>query len=178
MRQTRAALAALLCATALAGCDTVRDWAGLAKKSPDEFAVTTKAPLVIPPDFNLRPPLPGAPPTNALEPSDSAQQALFAGNADPQTVASHMRGNFTPAEKLLLAHAGAQKADPAVRVKLTSDWSVTQQANRSFTDKVLGTTPTPFTGQAINPDAEIAKRSGAKTTSVKKKSGGGWFDWF
>ena len=30
---------------ALAGCETLRDEAGLTKQSPDEFAVTTKAPL-------------------------------------------------------------------------------------------------------------------------------------
>ena len=40
---------------ALAGCDSIREEAGLSKQSPDEFAVTTKAPLIIPPDFNLRP---------------------------------------------------------------------------------------------------------------------------
>ena len=58
---------------ALAGCESLRDAAGLTKKSPDEFAVTTKAPLVIPPDFNLRPPLPGAPPANTRDPSSNAE---------------------------------------------------------------------------------------------------------
>ena len=62
MRRMNAALVAALCAIALSGCSSIRDLAGLQKKSPDEFAVTTKAPLVIPPDFNLRPPMPGAPP--------------------------------------------------------------------------------------------------------------------
>ena len=47
---------------ALAACDSLREEAGLTKQSPDEFAVTTKAPLVVPPDFNLRPPSPGAAP--------------------------------------------------------------------------------------------------------------------
>ena len=56
---TRTLVVVLLCGTALgpmlAGCSNLREMAGLQKKSPDEFAVTTKAPLVIPPDFNLRP---------------------------------------------------------------------------------------------------------------------------
>lgn len=42
---------------------------------PDEFAVQRQAPLVIPPDFELRPPVPGAPrPTEGT----AAQQALDA----------------------------------------------------------------------------------------------------
>src|SRR4051812_36271746 len=114
MRNTRAVILVLLCGTVLAGCSSLRSMAGLQKKSPDEFAVTTKAPLVIPPDFNLRPPTPGAPPTNQLDPTATAEQALF-NNSDPQTVANGMRGNYSMSEKLLLAHAGAQNADPGVR---------------------------------------------------------------
>src|SRR5439155_8890888 len=104
MRVLKAVLALSLCATALAGCESLRSAAGLTKKSPDEFAVTTKAPLVIPPDFNLRPPTPGAPPSNTRDPSTNAEMALFA-NADAQTVANGMTGNLTPGEKMLLANA-------------------------------------------------------------------------
>ena len=51
-------------AVALIGCQSIREAAGVTKSPPDEFAVVTKAPLVIPPDFNLKPPKPGAAPTN------------------------------------------------------------------------------------------------------------------
>src|ERR1700744_6010569 len=95
-----AALAVLsVCALLLAGCDTLREEAGLTKESPDEFAVTTKAPLIIPPDFNLHPPSPGAAPLNQQDPTGEAQAALF-NSSDPQTVAAGMRGNFTPGEKM------------------------------------------------------------------------------
>src|ERR1700760_524100 len=123
----------LCCGAALpmAGCGPLRDAAGLTKRSPDEFAVTTKAPLVIPPDFNLRPPLPGAPPTNALDPSSNAEAALFT-NTDPQTVANGMRGNDTPGEKLFLANARAQRADPGIRARLNADQrAAVQNADRS-----------------------------------------------
>ena len=46
-------------AVSLAGCDSLREAAGLTKISPDEFAVATKAPLIIPPDYNLKPPQAG-----------------------------------------------------------------------------------------------------------------------
>jgi hypothetical protein len=172
------ALAVCLCAGVLSGCDSLRNAAGLQKKSPDEFAVTTKAPLVIPPDFNLRPPLPGAPPSNTRDPSTNAEMALFA-NADPQTVANGMAGNYTPGEKMLLANAKAQNSDPAIRARLNADQrAAVQNADRSFTDRLLASSATPDTGKPINADAEIAK--GTKTTAAKpkKKSSGGWFDWF
>src|SRR5438093_504205 len=114
------ALALCLCTGRLSGCDALRNAAGLTKKSPDEFAVTTKAPLVIPPDFSLRPPLPGAPPSNTRDPSTNAEMALFA-NADPQTVANGMSGNYTPGEKMLLANAKAQSSDPSIRARLNAD---------------------------------------------------------
>ena len=164
-----------LCAVLLAGCGSLRNLAGLQKKSPDEFAVTTKAPLVIPPDFNLRPPTPGAPPTNQLDPSANAEEALF-NTADAQTVANGMRGNYSMAEKLLMAHAGVQNSDPGVRSKLAADSRVIQNANRSFTDRVLGVSPTPDTGKPVNADGEIGRRNGRKAAPAKKDDGG-WFDW-
>ena len=76
MRLLKTGLAIGFCVVALAGCQSLRDAAGLQKKSPDEFAVTTKAPLVIPPDFNLRRPCPGRPPTP--DPSSNAEAACSA----------------------------------------------------------------------------------------------------
>lgn len=180
MKRLNAALAVTVCGFALAGCSSLRDLAGLQKKSPDEFAVSTKAPLVIPPDFNLRPPMPGAPPTNTLDPSSNAQQALF-NNSDPQTVAAGMRGNYSPAEKLLLANAGSQNSDPAVRARLNAEQRALQNADRSFTDRILRTSSTVDNGNPVNADAAVkARNSGRRTTTTTttKKESGGWFDWF
>ena len=177
MKFLQAALALCFCTSMLSGCGSLRDAAGLTKRSPDEFAVTTKAPLVIPPDFNLRPPLPGAPPSNTRDPSTNAEMALFA-NADPQTVANGMAGNYTPGEKMLLANAKAQNSDPSIRARLNADQrAVVQNADRSFTDRLLSSSATPDTGKPVNADAEIAKGS-KKAVAPKKKESGGWFDWF
>ena len=173
----KSVLVLLAAATALSGCTYLRNAAGLTKLPPDEFAVTTKAPLVIPPDFALRPPLPGAPPTNTLDPSSNAEQALFASNADPQTVAAGMRGNYTPGEKMFLANAKAANSDPGIRARLNADQrAAIQNADRSFTDRILSTRATPDNGKPVNADAEVNK--GRKTTSTPKKASGGWFDWF
>src|ERR1700742_770335 len=98
MHLRRILTVALLAGTAagLAGCDTIRDASGLGKDAPDEFAVVTKAPLVIPPDFNLRPPAPGAAPPNQIEPTQAAQAALF--NTDPNQVAAALPATMSPGE--------------------------------------------------------------------------------
>lgn len=46
---------------------------------PDEFAVQRQAPLVVPPDFTLTPPAPGAPRPTEGTASDQALEALFGG---------------------------------------------------------------------------------------------------
>jgi hypothetical protein len=152
------------CLAALSACDSLRQEAGLTKQSPDEFAVTTKAPLIIPPDFNLRPPSPGAAPLNQTDPTSSAEVAMF-NTEDPASVAAQMQGNYSPAEKMLLAHAGVQNADPTIRAQLQSDEKNMQGADPSFTDRILG-----------SPAKTAPPPKGTGTTSSDKSSGG-WFDW-
>src|SRR5579871_6519212 len=90
-------------AVSLIGCEAVREAAGVVKEPPDEFAVVTKSPLVVPPDFNLRPPKPGAQPTNQTSPTDSAQAALFAD--DPAAAAAQLPGSYSPEERVILANS-------------------------------------------------------------------------
>ena len=40
----------------LCGCTSIRQMVGLDRTGPDEFAVESRAPLTIPPEFELRPP--------------------------------------------------------------------------------------------------------------------------
>jgi len=150
------------CLASLAACDSLRAEAGLTKAPPDEFAVTTKAPLVVPPDFNLRPPSPGAAPLNQTDPTSAAEAAMFSPT-DPQTAAAQMTGNYSMGERMLLANAGVQSADPTIRADLQSDERNMQAADPSFTDKILGTP---------------AKKAPAAKGTNNNSSGGGWFDWF
>ncbi|HEX4801302.1 MAG: DUF3035 domain-containing protein [Myxococcales bacterium] len=75
----RKALTALVLVSALAtsGCASLTG----KRRAPDEFAVARNAPLIIPPDFSLAPPVAG---TAGLTPSEAQQQAidaLFGGPA-------------------------------------------------------------------------------------------------
>src|ERR1700733_9706939 len=116
---------------ALAACDSLREEAGLTKQSPDEFAVTTKAPLVVPPDFNLRPPAPGAAPTNQTDPTTSAETALY--GASPEQVASSLPPTMSQGERMLLANAHVENTDPTIRQEIASDGSNMRAGDDSFT---------------------------------------------
>ncbi|MBU6297557.1 MAG: DUF3035 domain-containing protein [Alphaproteobacteria bacterium] len=171
---------------ALCSCESIREAAGLEKNSPDEFAVLTKAPLVVPPDYNLMPPRPGAPPTNQTLPTEAAESALFGD--DPAKVAAQIAGNYSQGERLLLAYAGIANADPNIRQELASDNKAMVGADDSFTNQVLfWTGPKQNTaGTPVNADqaaAQIAAKkaddAGGQNPPPPKKDDGGWFDgWF
>jgi hypothetical protein len=122
-------------ACSLASCNSIRDAAGLNKTPPDEFAVVTKAPLIIPPDYNLHPPKPGAPPLNQVAPTTAAQEALYSD--DPNAIAGAISGNYSQAEKLLLANSGGAVADPSIRRTIASDNTKAEDTDPSLTDRLL-----------------------------------------
>ncbi|HEX3673061.1 MAG TPA: DUF3035 domain-containing protein [Rhizomicrobium sp.] len=196
-----------LAALSVAGCTSIRDAAGLDKQPPDEFAVVTKAPLVIPPDFNLRPPKPGAAPTNQVSPTAAAEAALYS-NDDPTSTAPPTPsgpGTYSEAEKSLLAQADATNADHSIRQQLASDEKSMEGSNSSFTDRVLFGGSSDDSGKAVNADAVNAANDAAKSgntqaatpadastpaadptpkptdtassSKTKSDSGGGWFSW-
>ncbi|RPF71330.1 DUF3035 domain-containing protein [Aurantiacibacter spongiae] len=65
-------------AFALVGCGGINIGG---RDRPDEFAVSRQAPLVVPPDFHLVPPAPGAPRPTDDTASQQALDALFGGSA-------------------------------------------------------------------------------------------------
>jgi len=100
MRKSVPILAGLACVVLLSGCGK----RGYDRARPDEFAVARQAPLVIPPDYSLVPPQPGA-----ARPQDSANtaqtlQALFGGNTQRSA-----------AENGVVSEAGGDAADAGIR---------------------------------------------------------------
>jgi hypothetical protein len=130
MSLKRAAIAGmlLLAGTDLAGCGSTSKALGLNKASPDEFRVVAKAPLVIPPDYALRPPRPGEPRPQELQPESAARVALL---GERQGEAR------SDGEKLLVAKAGADRADPLVRYVVDDEFGDIAHKDKSFADRVM-----------------------------------------
>src|SRR5579871_3850127 len=72
------AIPAAAAVLALAGCggDDLTRTFGLSRDAPNEFVVTTQAPLSMPPDYALRPPEPGAPRPGVQSERRQAEAAL------------------------------------------------------------------------------------------------------
>ncbi len=85
----------------LAGCG---GGSGLNRARPDEYTVARQAPLVIPPDFTLVPPKPGAARPQDSNPNALTLQALFGGSAQRSA-----------GENATLSAAGADAADQGIR---------------------------------------------------------------
>jgi hypothetical protein len=125
----RVATAALLVGAAgLAGCHSASQAFGLSKVTPDEFRVVTKAPLTLPPDYSLRPPAPGEPRPQELQPESAARQALE----------GQRQGDVrSDGEKLFVAKAGADRADPLVRYVVDDEFGNLAHKDKSFADYVM-----------------------------------------
>jgi hypothetical protein len=77
---------------------SVQDALGIGKRAPDEFAVVKRAPLIVPPEYDLRPPDPGAPRPNIGTTSDQARVALTgSGPAEPSRAAQILADGTGPA---------------------------------------------------------------------------------
>jgi hypothetical protein len=101
MSKMRKALPLLLVASiAMSGCSLFRSSGGPA----DEFAVARNAPLVIPPDYTLTPPVAGTAGITPEAAQAQAIEALFGGPAPRST-----------SESLLLDKAGRDRAPIGVR---------------------------------------------------------------
>jgi Protein of unknown function (DUF3035) len=74
------------------GCTDLKRSIGLEKTSPDEFAVESRAPLTMPPDFDLRPPQPGAARPQEQSSGQQARQVIEqAGPGEPGKQAPDFR---------------------------------------------------------------------------------------
>jgi len=146
MRSTRALTAFFLIGAAgLAGCQGASRALGMAKVTPDEFRVVSKAPLVLPPDFSLRPPAPGEPRPQELQPESAARLALL-GQRDAEV--------RSDGEKLLVARAGGDKADPLIRYVVDDEFGGIAHKDKGFADWVMfWRKGQPAEGPALDPGA-------------------------
>lgn len=130
--------AVALAAAGLGGCDQAREAIGLKKQVPDEFAVVSRAPLSVPPDYRLRVPVPGARRPQEATTRDKARAALVgAGAARGGPGTSMPPAGLSAGERALLKRAGALTPDPSIRETVDRESSALADAQKSVFDKVV-----------------------------------------
>jgi hypothetical protein len=192
MRRTPILLAALAVGLPLAtgGCSNVKETLGLTKQSPDEFKVVSRAPLSMPPDYNLRPPTPGAPRPQEGTPRDQAAAAVFQytttgglpADAIPPIGEGEAETAQSSGESALLQSAGAAGVDPNIRSLVDSETAEDEADSRTLADTLtFWREPEPY-GDVVDPTAEQKRlqenaalgkpvTEGETPTIVRKKRG-------
>lgn len=115
-------------ALGLTACAGMKQSIGLTKVVPDEFVTVASAPLVVPPEYGLTPPTPGAPRPQELAPESAARQILL---GQRQAVTR------TPGEQILTAEAGADRADPLARYVVDDEFGNLAHKEESWANRIL-----------------------------------------
>lgn len=121
-------IAMVAAAAAATGCQSIQQAIGATKVAPDEFRVVTTAPLTLPPDYSLRPPRPGEPRPQEMEPGAEARAAIFGQDVGQ---------GASPGERALVAGAGAEAADPNARDQVDFEGAGIVHRGEDFSDRVL-----------------------------------------
>lgn len=144
-------LLAAVAMVSLTACGGIRRGLGMEKAVPDEFAVVSKAPLVLPPEYSLLPPRPGEPRPQEIDSAASARQALFGAVPD---------SGQSQGEETLAAMAGGTSADPAIRATIERETAGVSFKSESFADRILfwqGDDDYDIRADPLDPDAEAER---------------------
>lgn len=144
----------LILPLALTACSgtSVTKTLGLSSNSPDEFTVTTRAPLSVPPDLQaptLPPPAPGTSRPQEEPLTTQAEQTLA-----PQLALNPVAGTDSPGQDALVAQAGPPA--PADIRKLVGADAVADE-KESFTEKLEFWSSKPEPGVVVDAGAESAR---------------------
>ena len=166
----------------LAGCGGTQGLTrafGIARDTPDEFTVTTRAPLSMPPDFTLRPPQPGAARPQELTPTQSAQIAI----AGSEALNAPTGGADSPGQDALLAAAGVP-APGDIRAKVDAEAAAAAN-DRSLADMLMfwktkspkGTVVDPSKeAERLRDNAALGKSPDTGDTAIIQKKQQGFFE--
>jgi hypothetical protein len=164
----------------LAGCgsDKLSRTFGLTRDAPDEYTVTTRAPLSMPPDYNLRPPRPGVARPQEQSERQQAEEALV-----PQLALGAPKGDASPGQAALIQEAGPA-APSDIRRKVDQD-AHNAAADQGFIDKLLyWRTPdtqhvevdAPKESQRLRQNSALGQGPDAGTTPIIQQKQQGWFN--
>jgi len=135
-------LPGLLALAACSGDELTRTF-GLTRDAPDEFRVTTRAPLSMPPSLTLPPPQPGA-----SRPQEMTQDQAAEAVLSPESALARGSGDTSPGQQALVAAAGPQ-APANIRARVDSE-SQLDRPSVAFTDRLMFWQSPPPAGTVVD----------------------------
>jgi len=139
-------------ALSLTACEQIRDSAGISKKAPDEFRVVRNAPLSVPPNYDLRPPQPGARALPQIDPRREAQQATLGGSGGNGTAGRGMAESA--GEEALLRALEVRDTPEDIRTTVDEESAILAADNRGFVERLMFWREEPPPGTLVDPTGE------------------------
>jgi hypothetical protein len=162
----------------LTGCsDGLTRTFGLTRDAPDEYTVTTRAPLSMPPDYNLRPPRPGA-----ARPQEQSERQQAQATLVPELALGTPKGDASPGQEALVQEAGPA-APSDIRRRIDQDARM-EDADQSFIDKVLYwrkndpnhvQVDAQLESQRLRQNAALGQAADVGSTPIIQTKKTGWF---
>ncbi|MEM6535664.1 MAG: DUF3035 domain-containing protein [Pseudomonadota bacterium] len=97
-------------------------------RGPDEFRIVTKAPLVVPPDYNLRPPQAGQAQPFEVDDTLTGSVAAFG---------TTIGAGASISERALIASADANAVSPVVRAQVDYEETKTIRKSQGVSDELM-----------------------------------------
>lgn len=177
--------------SALAACSTdTGKVLGLDRQTPDEFAVVTRAPLTLPPEYGLRPPDPDGQRTSDLQPRLDAQRAVFGDDPIRRRLEAESQlrdAGATQGEIVLLDRTGAIEADPNIRRVVDEESAALAAEADSFVDDLVFWRDTPEPGDIVDANQETRRIQSnsalgenvadGQTPIISREGEESWFEW-
>ncbi len=118
----------------LSGCESARKAFSGEKTAPDEFAVYSRPPLSLPPEYKLRPPKPGEEFKRGDSSVAMAKQAII-GQAVSRRPPPKVEGS--PGVLALLRETGGLTATSDIRATINEEASILRSKDQAFVDKLI-----------------------------------------
>lgn len=163
-----------VCGMMLSGCgDTIKRSIGMDHLPPDEYQVVERAPLSMPPDYQLVPPKPGAPRPQEVAAKEKAIDAVLGEKGKKQ---GYMATASSPSYKSkavteVLRMAGSENTDPDIRSMIDTENRAYVKADKSFIDKIVFWQEQLPPGDVVDPIAETKRIKGNKETDKSVTDG-------
>ena len=151
--KTATTLVSLCVAAALlSGCESARKAFSSEKTAPDEFAVYSRPPLSLPPEYKLRPPTPGV-----IQPGESptriAERAILKNSVKTARPKTRIKGST--GLQTLLRDTGALTASSDIRTIIEQETSIISRQDQAFVNKLIfWVDDEPYQGVVVDAEKE------------------------
>lgn len=163
----------------LAGCESgaMTRTFGFTRDAPDEFTVTTRAPLSMPPDYSLRPPRPGAP-----RPQEQSERLQAEETLVPQIALGRTAGANSAGQAALLQQTGPaapgdvrRRVDEAARLDQGDDGFIDRLLYWRKSDSGKAVVDPQKEAQRLRQNAALGQSQDSGETPMIMQRKKGWF---